>query len=116
MSLTHFKLYEYEVTFIVADTINKNNLQKIFQNLFQYITKIGGVITDLQIAVKTSAKYNKNKIKKNQNSLIYSNLQKKYIYTINVKMNPSLLKEFIYNLKIRKITSNILCIKHIKGI
>lgn len=116
MSLTHFKLYEYEITFIVNDTINQTTLQKIFQNLFQHLIQLGGVITNLQISLKTSSKYNKNKVKKLKNSLLYANLEKTYIYTLHVKMNPSLLKEFIYNLKLRKIPSKILCIKHIKSI
>lgn len=116
MPFTTFKISEYEITFIVNSTIDKINLQKIFHTLFQYITKARGVITNLKVSVKTDSKYNKNKIKKFENSLIYNNISKQYIYTLHVKISPLLLKELIYNLKIRKITSNLICIKHIKTI
>lgn len=117
--LKYFKIYEYEITFQLSNSILKSNLITILKTLLTYISKVNGVVTDVKLSLKTSKTINKYKLKKLNKNIFNSRNPKynhHYIYTLHVKMNPFLLKEFLYNLKLRKITSNIICIKHQKNI
>lgn len=116
MAKSKLKLYTYEITFIISSKLSKNNLVKLLTILSKYILKNKGIIMDIELALKTSEKYRTFRLKKlaNSSNIIYNNLNKKYLCSIYLKINPFLLKELLYNLKLRKILSRYICIKTIK--
>jgi len=110
------KLYEYEISFIVSTEEFRQKIAALILLFLKQLTFYKGLVIKMEISVKTASQYSKYKIKKIQkhNPKLYKNLQKKYIYTFFVKLNPIILQEFLYNLKLRKIASQMFCIKHYK--
>lgn len=118
-TLNNLKIYEYEITFQLSESIPKITLVTTLQGLLKYISQAHGIVTNIKLSLKTSKTQNKYKIHKGDKQFFNSEnpqLNNNYLYTVFVKINPLLLKELLYNLKIRKLTSNIICVKHVKKI
>ena len=104
-----FKLYEYEISFHVDKKITKKKLT-------DYLLKENSIVKDIQISLKKPKSYRTFRLKKEQKNILYKKLDKKYICTLYISATPYILEKVIYNLKIQKISNNIMAIKHLKQI
>nr|YP_009121378.1 hypothetical protein [Thecamonas trahens]AJF36643.1 hypothetical protein [Thecamonas trahens] len=117
--LNKFKLYEYEISFNIDKKITKQKLKKFLVFLSNYLLKEKSILKDIQISLKKPKSYRTFRLKKqltNTNNPLYTELEKKYICTLHLSTTPHILDEIIYNLKIQKISSNIMAIKHLKNV
>ena len=111
-----FKLYEYEISFHVDKKITKKKLRSFLVFLTDYLLKENSIVKDIQISLKKPKSYRTFRLKKEQKNILYKKLDKKYICTLYISATPYILEKVIYNLKIQKISNNIMAIKHLKQI
>ena len=114
-----FKLYEYEISFIIDQKITKQKLKKFLIFLTKHLLNNNSIVKDIQISLKKPKSYRTFRLKKNlakTNDSYYTGLNKKHICTLYISTSPRILNEIVYNLKIQKISSKIITLKHLKYI